>query len=693
MDAEDLYLQDLFTGKDQYTIPVFQRRYSWEKKQWEQIWEDITLLLDSPLGEEEHFIGAFVTMSGENKPGSRPKYLVIDGQQRLITICLILCAIRDTAAELTEDTLSEIPEEESDSLKNLPDKIQDENLIDPYEEGQDKYRIISRTEDRDALFELLEQGELEEDLEETSIGEAYAYFSDSVQDLVDEVSVYSLYKLRQIIIEQLPLAMITAEEDENPYTIFETLNERGLDLHESDLIRNFVFMQLNLDEQDEFNREYWLPFEQKFEETEEYDEEDLTRFYRMYLMRNGNYVKQNGVYDSFKKRVGLTPHKLAEQLDYYSNLYLSIRRPEEASPGWLRDLLVRKQSLDIGTADPLILNLLDRWKSGKLSDDDLRRAFRGLESFAIRRSICDRSTRGYYQIFPTSISSIDEENVVDSLFEYLFGRGWPDDEEFRSAFTTFDLYTREPEKCRLILKTLQQDYGHKEPVKLGELQIEHVIPQTIGNDKHGEAWKSMLGEDWEEIHEKWVHTPGNLTLTGYNPELSNRKFEDKQDLLEDSHLDLNDHFVEVDKWTELEIRDRGEELAQRCAQLWSVPDIVATEDSTNLVKITILDDGVPVQEFENELQADVMSDSIEYLIEEHGLLDKISIPHIPGTGEGDRALLNWEPYHRDGSEMGGKTKIGEDLYLFTKLSSEEKRRYVRELARKCGVVCRFQGKW
>ena len=694
MDAEDLYIQDLFTGKDQYIVPVFQRRYSWKEKHWEQLWDDITLLLDSPLGEEEHFIGAFVTMSGENRPGSRPKYLVIDGQQRLITFCLILCAIRDNADEITGEMLSELSEKESDSLEDLPNKIQDENLVDPYEDGQDKYRVISRTEDRDALFTLFDRKELNAELQETSIGQAYSFFSDNIQELIEDRSIFDLHKLRQIIIEQLPLAMITAEEDENPYTIFETLNERGLDLQESDLIRNFVFMQLDLDKQDEFNQDYWLPFEQKFEETENHDKESLTRFYRIYLMRNGNYVKQNGVYDAFKERTDLEPHALAERLDYYSDLYLSIRRPETEDVDWLQDALDRKQYLDIGTADPLVLNLLDKWESGEITDDDFRRAFRGLESFAIRRSICDRSTRGYYQIFPSSINSISDENVIDSVFEYLAGRGWPDDEEFRSSFVTFDLYSREPDKCRLIFETFQRDYDHKEPVKLDDLQIEHVMPQTIGDGKHGEAWKSMLGEEWEEIHDEWKHTPGNLTLTGYNPELSNRKFDKKQELFEDSHIDLNDHFTEVNRWTEIEIRDRGEELAQRCAQLWPRPDVISTEDvPTDLVQVTILDDGVPVQEFESKVQNTVMQNTVEYLIDEYDLLDRISIPYIPGTGEGDRALLNWEPEHIDGSGMGGETEITEGLHLFTKLNSEERKRYMRELARKCNVVCRFHGQW
>lgn len=574
MQANDRTLQDLLTGEDQYLIPVFQRRYSWKEKHWEALWNDLSELLYSPLGEDEHFIGAFVCMSGNNSPGDRPQYLVIDGQQRLITISLILCAIRDVAEDLEIPEDSKLSEKEIDELAKLPDEIQEKHLVDRYRTDVNKYRIISRTEDRDALFALLEREVLDEDIKESEIYGSYSYFSDRLRESVDEQGAYSIKKLQQILMQQLPLAMITTSVNENPYTIFETLNERGLTLEESDLIRNSVFMQLDLEDQDRFNEKYWLPFERKFASTDRYDKESLTRFYRIYLMKEGDYVKKNGVYDAFRKRIDEDPRELAKTLDYYSDLYLEIKRPQTAEPAWLQCALGRKQYLDIGTADSLILNLLDRWKSGTLSATDLKRIFRGLESFAIRRSICGDSTRGYYQIFPSSIKSIDEDAVVRSLFSYLHGRGWPNDETFKLNFVTFNLYSRESDKCRLILETLQRDYGHKEPVDLESVQIEHVMPQEIGEDKHGEAWKSILGENWENIHDEWLHTPGNLTLTGYNPELSNKKFEDKQALFEDSNIELNDYFVDVDSWTQDEIKNRGEELAKEVARLWPVPEEV-----------------------------------------------------------------------------------------------------------------------
>ncbi|MFB6186163.1 MAG: DUF262 domain-containing protein [Halobacteriaceae archaeon] len=691
MEATDLYIQDIFAGEDQYIVPVFQRRYSWEEEHWEAFWEDLSELLESELGEEDHFIGAFVVMSRGNRPGSRPQYLVIDGQQRLITLSIILAAIRDKASEIDFDTVSILSDKQRNELEQLSEEIQKKHLVDPFQDDWERYRLISRAEDRDALFGVLDGEGVSED---TSIGEAYSYFADKIEEMISQEDVYELKRLKGLIMEQLPFAMITASEDENPYTIFETLNERGLRLEESDLIRNYVFMKLDIDDQDEFNDEKWQPFEQKFSETDSYDSESLTRFYRMYLMRKGNYVKKNNVYSAFRDRVEQSPHDLADELDYYSDLYLTIRRPSTADTDWLREALQRIQYLDIGTADPLILHLLNRWQSNDLGDYELKKIFKGVESFAIRRSICGESTRGYYQIFPSAIRSINDESVVSSLFSYLGGRGWPDDEEFRSAFVTFDLYSREHDKCRLILETLQRDYGHKEPVELENLQIEHVMPQEISEDEHGQAWKTMLGDDWENVHEEWKHTPGNLTLTGYNPELSNNKFEDKQELFEESKIDLNDHFLEVDQWTPIEIRDRGEELARRVANLWPVPESVRTDESSldSELRMILLDEGIPTETFEGNVQIQVIKNGVAYLIREKNLLDRISIPYFPGTGEGYRAFLNSEPKHADGSEMGRYVEIN-DLYLYSKLSAVDKMRYFRELARKCGLVCRFEGEW
>ncbi|WP_011571425.1 HNH endonuclease family protein [Haloquadratum walsbyi] len=333
-------------------------------------------------------------------------------------------------------------------------------------------------------------------------------------------------------------------------------------------------MQLSLTEQDRFNDEHWMPFEQKFEETDDYSGVDLTEFYRDYMMRTGEYVQKNEIYHQFKRRTSeMTPRELVDELSYYGDLYLWIQRPETAPNEELTNALRRLQYLEIGTAHQLVLNLLYRWDSDDLSIDELLEALHGLESFVLRRFICGRSTRGYYRTFPIAARSIEDDDVKGSLFAYLKSQGWPDDTELLDNILRFDMYNRDKKKTWLVLRTLEEQFGHKEPVQYDELTIEHVMPQTIDDNEWGDEWKAMLGDEWERIHDQWLHALGNLTLSGYNPELSNRPFDEKRELLMESHVELNGYFEECDNWTEKTIRERNQELAERLASIWRVPQV------------------------------------------------------------------------------------------------------------------------
>lgn len=160
-----------------------------------------------------------------------------------------------------------------------------------------------------------------------------------------------------------------------------------------------------------------------------------------------------------------------------------------------------------------------------------------------------------------------------SLFAYLKSQGWPDDTELLDNILRFDMYNRDKKKTWLVLRTLEEQFGHREPVQYDELTIEHVMPQTIDDNEWGDEWKAMLGDEWERIHDQWLHALGNLTLSGYNPELSNRPFDEKRELLMESHVELNGYFEECDNWTEKTIRERNQELAERLASIWRVPQV------------------------------------------------------------------------------------------------------------------------
>jgi len=227
--------------------------------------------------------------------------------------------------------------------------------------------------------------------------------------------------------------------------------------------------------------------------------------------------------------------------------------------------------LETTTAHPLLMNLLDRHESNAIDNATLLGCLDDLSSFVLRRSICGESTRSYGRWFVEATAAIKDDPQED-LRKYWVRRGWPDDAAFVPRLIDFPLYRRESRKCRLVLLALEAFYGHKEKVDPNTLSIEHVMPQTIKSGKSGKAWQVMLGDRWKADHETYLHTIGNLTLTGYNQDLSNKPFPKKQAELVNSNLVLNQAFENVATWNADTIRSRGETLAAEVAKLWPRPE-------------------------------------------------------------------------------------------------------------------------
>jgi hypothetical protein len=358
-----------------------------------------------------------------------------------------------------------------------------------------------------------------------------------------------LAKLLEVITTRLNLVAISID-GENPYAIFESLNFTGLPLKQSDLIRNFVFMGIPLAKQHEFDDQHWKPFEQMFAATETEEAVEMTPFYRDYLMRNGRYSKEDATFIDFKNAhddAVQQPEAFVDELKRYARLDLMLRRPDSVRDDALRGVLRQVAGMEITTAYALILNLLDRNDRGELSKEDLCGCLTDLVSFVLRRSICGETTRTYGKWFVEAITMIRNNPRAD-LQSYWLSRRWPDDATVRERLPGFELYRRESKKALVILQVLEESFGHRERVDFSKLTIEHVMPQTISNNRHGKAWKEMLGEEWEKIHDTLLHTLGNLTLTGYNTELSNSAFDIKQVELDRSHLDLNNYFTGLPRW-------------------------------------------------------------------------------------------------------------------------------------------------
>ena len=567
MDAHVRTVRDILHSGDQFIVPFFQRHYEWEKPHWQRLLEDVITLTEEAAGTK-HFLGPLVCSPFHPVPGGVPSYQLIDGQQRLATITIMLAAFRDAAKITGLDTLAE--------------EIHEDYLTHRRQKGIHRFKVVPGLDDRPA-YEAVIDSKASLTTESKGIIGAYSFFRRELKSLIVNGDEKAARDFLIAATARLSLVVITVGE-ENPYEIFESLNSTGLPLAEADLIRNFLFMQVSIDEQESFQAKHWKPFEDLFEASKDYEEVPPTFFYRSYLMREGTYCRNKAAYiefknqyDKFKKQYDdrqLKPIAIAqvEELQKFAKWELWLRRPLTCPDPGLRKACSEIQALDITTAHPLLLKLLNIYHERRIEHEDLLRCFKDIASFVIRRSVCGESTRGYGRIFPEAINEIDLETIPlhpqKDLSQYWMNKGWPDDAAFIPRLVEFPLYKRERNKCRLLLKFLEQKHGHKEEVKLDPLTIEHVMPQKLDEDTGDNPWRESLGSDWKSLHEKWVHTLGNLTLTGYNSELGIASFKKKQAAFANSKVSLNQYFQRVKEWDNGEIRKRGLQLAEIIAKHW-----------------------------------------------------------------------------------------------------------------------------
>ena len=562
MDAHAKSVVRILNENDQYIVPLFQRSYSWQKDNWVKLYNDISALMEDEK-RPVHFLGPLVCtpVVKDVVPDSITSFQLIDGQQRLTTLTVILAALRDVALDR--------------GFPKLAEKIKEQFLVHRWEQGTERFKVLPRTGDREALEAIID-GDGHAKYSTRRLIHAWRYFKRQIKHGARKEPADFLQRMFNTVTQRLALVVITIH-GENPYEIFESLNATGLPLEESDLIRNYVFMQVPLVDQPDFDAVSWNPIEKFFDAWGNEKQKVMTGFFRDYLMRDGVYSREDCTFVDFKDRQAarnLSAVQQADELKRYAPLAVAMRKPavnsKIVSNERLRAVLGQIELMDMGTAYPLILNLLDRHQAGTLSDANVIQCLTDLVSFVLRRTICNESTRGYGKLFIDAIRALGSDPSAD-LRKHLLTHEWPDDEAVLGYLNGFALYRREPSKTRLILQELERSYGHKEIVPLEKLSIEHVLPQTINKGKASEAWKATLGADWENEQQHYLHTLGNLTLTAYNPSLSNNSYEDKLPVYKDSNIILNRYFADVNTWNGEAIKGRTAKLAAILCGIWPRP--------------------------------------------------------------------------------------------------------------------------
>lgn len=539
MKASETKFQPIIEGTKQYVVPLFQRPYSWEKKEWDVLWEDLVWLCEN---EEptSHFIGSIVTMPTVSVPEGVSKFLLIDGQQRLTTIFVLLALLRDVA--------------KSKGNVDLAQEVEQTMLVNPFKKGGDYFKLLPTQIDREAFKDLIQSIETKPD---SRIWQCYQFFERKLKQNSVEIT-----DLNKVISTRLSVVSIVLAHDDNPHLVFESLNAKGRPLTQSDLIRNYFFMRIHVDEQEATHSKYWDPMQIALGD-------NLTECIRHYLMRNGSIVKQGDVYFTLKERVGQGDAlKALKDLATFAGYYQKFLVPESEPDDQLRIALIRLKRLEVTTAYPFLLNCYHDYTQHQISADDFFQILQTIENYVIRRFICNIPTSQLNKIFPLLYQQAQLKtplSLADGVRSVLQSRGYPKDAEFRIRLIDSKLYGAGERliKTKFMLETLESAYQHKEQPVFNNLTIEHVMPQTLTD-----WWQTHLGEDWQADHELYLNTLGNLTLTAYNSELSNSPFPKKKQHFVNSHLELNKCFENTMIWNRDAISTRSKDLADLALTIW-----------------------------------------------------------------------------------------------------------------------------
>jgi uncharacterized protein with ParB-like and HNH nuclease domain/predicted transport protein len=541
---------------DQLEVPIYQRTYSWTRPECLQLWNDVVRASHDDVSG--HFIGSIVYIdTGIYQVSGANAIEVIDGQQRLTTISLLLLAV---ARAVETDGVGD----EKTSRKLVKDYLLQDEDLDPGVEG--RYKLLLTKSDRDTLMRLVDGRELNP-TEAPRLVDTFNLFAEQLgrTTLSHEQVLAGLGKL-------LMVDIALEKDHDNPQLIFESLNSTGLDLSQADLIRNYVLMGQPPKLQKEIYTNSWYPLEQSFPAE---DQDRFDSFMRDYLtMKTSQIPKIDRVYESFKtlaQSSGLEEAELVADVYKHSRNWVKLAFDRADQPA-LREAIADLNQLKVDVAYPFLLEVMDDHELGTISEADLVAVVRLVESYVFRRALAGIPTNILNKTFAALAREVDKDNYIESLKAALLLKEsyarMPTDEEVRSAMLVKDVYNF---RSRNYLLGKLENRDRKERVDVLGYTIEHVLPQ---NPDLSPEWQEELGPDWKTVQEKYLHTLGNLTLTGYNAELSDRPFSEKLTMkggFRESPLRLNHYLAGREHWNEEEIQKRASLLADQVIEIWPAP--------------------------------------------------------------------------------------------------------------------------
>jgi uncharacterized protein with ParB-like and HNH nuclease domain/predicted transport protein len=563
MKASEAKLLDLLRKSPQFIIPIYQRTYSWTEAQCRQLWDDIMR-----AGRDEkiaaHFIGSIVYIQRDlYQVSTQTPLLVIDGQQRLTTVTLFIAALAKVLGTLEEGSREPV---EGFS----PRKLNNYYLVNPEEDGEKFYKLILSQTDKRTLTALVSGDALPTNAS-VRVRENFEFFEKLITASLAEIKVVCQGVAKLMVVD----VALTRGQD-NPQLIFESMNSTGLALTQADLIRNYVLMGLEPDLQNRLYQQYWRPMEEEF--GQDAYSSDFDSFMRHYLtLQTGHIPNQGQVYEAFKAFAPASPatdiEKHVKEIRTFAGYYCAMALRTEKDPV-LADAFHDLRELQVRVAYPFLLELYHDHSTGFLPKEDFLLILRLIESYVFRRAICSIPTNSLNKTFAFFSKALKKDRYLESVQAHFLNlrsyRRFPLNDEFQRELQTRDLY-QFPRRTYWLRRI--ENHGRKERVQVNDYTIEHILPQ---NPNLSVAWQTALGPDWKKIQKARLHTLGNLTLTAYNSEYSDRSFPEKRDMeggFKESPLHLNKGLGVLEQWNEDAIQQRAAGLATIALDVWSHPTI------------------------------------------------------------------------------------------------------------------------
>ena len=544
-------------NRKQYVIPVYQRNYEWAEEHCTKLFEDIVA---AHRADKYHFTGSVVYAQLESK-NKIDTYVIIDGQQRLTTIYLLIKALIDCAED----------ENDKDVLTNVVFNVDKFKKYDI--DNSSKLKLKPIKSDNQQLMLLMED-KLDSVDKNSGIFRNYSLFKQLITDCISENPDMDVQKIYDGL-EHLTCATIKLEDEDNAQEIFDRINSTGMPLSLADKIRNLVLMTDA--EQDRLYEEYWL----KAETLVGYKK--LTSFFLDYLnIKVDGFPKESEAYDVFRKMYeenGYSNEQILKEILHYAEFYHTFLYGSKKYSSKVNKCLENLRRLNQSTVYVFLFRVFDDYHNpneSHMTETELEKVLQFLLNYTIRRMVCEigsNSLRGLYKTLYARVFNRPENknNYYDSIVSFFIQLASRDvlikDDEFKQGLKYNNLYKKNA-VCKLLLTSIENE--GKEQLITDNLTIEHIMPQ---NKNLSSTWQNMLGTDWEEIKEKYLHTLGNLTLTGYNSELGDKPFAEKKNLLSSVHtkvVALYEDVKDCDRWNKDTIEERAENLADKIIALYPI---------------------------------------------------------------------------------------------------------------------------